>query len=184
MTPKQEIRKKYKSLRNEMSSQEVKEKSNQICQNFISSNLFQQAERIMAYAPLGNEVDIRPVIEEGWRQQKRIVFPKVFGDTMRYFEISSFSQLKEGTFHVMEPVETNPVDWEEALVFVPGVAFDRQGNRMGYGKGYYDRFFEEKTDCVKVGVAYELQVANHLPTEENDLPMEYLVTEKGVWKRQ
>lgn len=184
MTPKQEIRKKYKSLRNEMSSQEVKEKSNQICQNFISSNLFQQAERIMAYAPLGNEVDIRPVMEEGWRQEKRIAFPKVFGDTMRYFEVSSFSQLKEGTFHVMEPVETNPVDWKNALVLVPGVAFDRQGNRMGYGKGYYDRFFEGKTDCVKVGVAYELQVADQLPTEENDLPVEYLVTEKGVWKRQ
>ena len=54
---------------------EVKEKSDRICQNIISSNLFQQAERILAYAPLGNEVDIRPVIEEGWRQQKRIVFP-------------------------------------------------------------------------------------------------------------
>ena len=139
MMEKKEIRKQYKMLRNKMSEMEVKEKSDRICQNIISSNLFQQAERILAYAPLGNEVDIRPVIEEGWRQQKRIVFPKVFGDTMRYFEISSFSQLKEGTFHVMEPVETNPVDWEEALVFVPGVAFDRQGNRMGYGKGYYDR---------------------------------------------
>ena len=134
---KKEIRKQYKILRNKMSEMEVKEKSDRICQNIISSNLFQQAERILAYAPLGNEVDIRPVIEEGWRQQKRIVFPKVF-----------------------------------------------QGNRMGYGKGYYDRFFEGKTDCVKVGVAYELQVADQLPTEENDLPVEYLVTEKGVWKRQ
>ena len=65
-----------------MSEMEVKEKSDRICQNIISSNLFQQAERILAYAPLGNEVDIRPVIEEGWRQQKRIVFPKVFGDTV------------------------------------------------------------------------------------------------------
>ena len=115
---KKEIRKQYKILRNKMSEMEVKEKSDRICQNIISSNLFQQAERILAYAPLGNEVDIR------------------------------------------------------------------QGSRMGYGKGYYDRFFEGKTDCVKVGVAYELQVADQLPTEENDLPVEYLVTEKGVWKRQ
>ena len=184
MMEKKEIRKKYKMLRNKMSEMEVKEKSDRICQNIISSNLFQQAEKMLVYAPLGNEVDICPVMEEGWRQQKRIAFPKVFGETMRYFEISSFSQLEEGTFHVMEPVETNPIDWEEALVLVPGVAFDRQGSRMGYGKGYYDRFFEGKTDCVKVGVAYELQVADQLPTEENDLPMEYLVTEKGVWKRQ
>lgn len=171
-------------LRNGMSEIEVKEKSDRICQNIISSNLFQQAEKILAYAPLGNEVDIRSVIEEGWRQQKRIAFPKVFGETMRYFEISSFSELEEGTFHVMEPVETNPIDWEEALVLVPGVAFDFQGNRMGYGKGYYDRFLEGKPDCKKLGVAYEVQVADQLPREENDLPMEYLVTEKGVWKRQ
>lgn len=184
MMEKKEIRKQYKILRNKMSEMEVKEKSDRICQNIISSNLFQQAERILAYAPLGNEVDIRPVIEEGWRQEKRIAFPKVFGDTMRYFEVSSFSQLKEGTFHVMEPVETNPVDWKNALVLVPGVAFDRQGNRMGYGKGYYDRFFEENQVVLKAGVAYELQVADQLPTEENDLPVEYLVTEKGVWKRQ
>ena len=184
MTEKKEIRKRYKMLRNGMSEIEVKEKSDRICQNIISSNLFQQAEKILAYAPLGNEVDIRSVIEEGWRQQKRIAFPKVFGETMRYFEISSFSELEEGTFHVMEPVETNPIDWEEALVLVPGVAFDFQGNRMGYGKGYYDRFLEGKPDCKKLGVAYEVQVADQLPTEENDLPMEYLVTEKGVWKRQ
>ena len=185
MMEKKEIRKQYKMLRNKMSEMEVKEKSDRICQNIISSNLFQQAERILAYAPLGNEVDIRPVIEEGWRQEKRIAFSQsIWGYNEIFLKSAVFSQLKEGTFHVMEPVETNPVDWKNALVLVPGVAFDRQGNRMGYGKGYYDRFFEGKSGCVKAGVAYELQVADQLPTEENDLPVEYLVTEKGVWKRQ
>ena len=203
MTAKQQIRKKYKTLRNEMSSEEVRKKSDQICENIISSELFQNAEKILAYAPLGNEVDIRPVIEEGWKQNKRIAFPKVFGDTMKYFEVSDFSELEEGTFHVMEPREDHPVDWSDALVLVPGVAFDRKKNRMGYGKGYYDRFFERrsqsdcvheqvakadyecplyrKTGCIELGVAYELQVAEKLPVEENDLPMEYLVTEKNLW---
>ena len=103
---KKEIRKQYKILRNKMSEMEVKEKSDRICQNIISSNLFQQAERILAYAPLGNEVDIRPVIEEGWRQQKRIVFPKVFGDTMRYFEISSFSDRKSTRLNSSHKVQS------------------------------------------------------------------------------
>ena len=93
MMEKKEIRKQYKMLRNKMSEMEVKEKSDRICQNIISSNLFQQAEKMLVYAPLGNEVDICPVMEEGWRQQKRIAFPKVFGETMRYFEISSFSYI-------------------------------------------------------------------------------------------
>lgn len=181
MTAKQQIRKKYKTLRNEMSDSEVREKSAQICKNIISSELFQNAEKILAYAPLGNEVDIRPVIKEGWRQNKRIAFPNVFGDTMKYFEISDFSELEEGTFHVMEPKEDHPVDWSDALVLVPGVAFDKKKNRMGYGKGYYDRFFEGKSGCVELGVAYELQIAEQLPVEENDLPMAYLVTEENLW---
>ncbi|MCI6538369.1 5-formyltetrahydrofolate cyclo-ligase [uncultured Eubacterium sp.] len=181
MTEKQQIRKKYKTLRNEMSSDEVREKSDQICKNIISSEVFQKAEKILAYAPLGNEADIRFAIEAGWKQNKRIAFPKVFGDTMKYFEVSDFSELEEGTFHVMEPKEERPADWADALVLVPGVAFDRKKKRMGYGKGYYDRYFAGKADCVKLGIAYELQVAEQLPTEENDLPMEYLVTEKSLW---
>lgn len=100
---------------------------------------------------------------------------------MNYFEVGDFSELEEGAFHVMEPQESRPADWEDALVLVPGVAFDRKKNRMGYGKGYYDRYFAGKTDCVRLGIAYELQVAEQLPTEENDLPMEYLVTEKSLW---
>ena len=174
MTAKQQIRKKYKTLRNEMSNSEVREKSDQICKRIISIELFQNAEKILAYAPLGNEVDIRLVIEEGWKQNKHIAFPKVFGDTMKYFEISDFSELEEGTFHVMEPKEDHPIDWSDALVLVPGVAFDRKKNRMGYGKGYYDRFFEGKSGCIELGVAYELQVAEQLPTEENDLPCHIL----------
>ena len=182
---KKEIRKQYKILRNKMSEMEVKEKSDRICQNIISSNLFQQAERILAYAPLGNEVDIRPVIEEGWRQEKRIAFPKVFGDTMRYFEVSSFSQLKEGYISCDGAGGNKPCGLEKRLWywFLEWLLIVR-GTGMGYGKGYYDRFFEGKSGCVKAGVAYELQVADQLPTEENDLPVEYLVTEKGVWKRQ
>ena len=64
--------------------------------------MFQKAEKILAYAPLGNEADIRFAIEAGWKQNKRIAFPKVFGDTMKYFEVSDFSELEEGTFHVMD----------------------------------------------------------------------------------
>ena len=181
MTEKQQIRKEYKKLRNEMSSSERKNKSEQICKNIISSELFQKSEKIFAYAPLGNEVDILPVIEEGWRQKKRIAFPKVFGDIMKYFEIHDFTELEPGSFHVMEPKEDHPADWENALVLVPGVVFDRKKNRMGYGKGYYDRFFQGKSGCIKLGVAYELQVTEQLPIEENDLPMAYLVTEENLW---
>ncbi|MCC8065802.1 MAG: 5-formyltetrahydrofolate cyclo-ligase [Lachnospiraceae bacterium] len=191
MTEKQNVRDHYKQLRNEMSQGQVETLSLKICEHLISSDLFLQAEYLYAYAPLGNEVDIRPVVEAAWQQGKQVAFPKVFGEEMRYFEVTSFSQLKEGTFHVMEPEESAgaaPVDWRGErglLVLVPGVAFDRKGNRMGYGKGYYDRHFADLDTSQGesfTGVAYELQIAERLPTEDFDLSVTSLVTELGMKK--
>lgn len=180
MTAKQNIRSQYKQKRGRMSPEVVRMRSAWISAHLIQSELFREAKRIYAYAPLGNEADIKPVIEEGWRLGKQIAFPKVFGEEMRYFAVNGFSELEEGTFHVMEPVEHTPVDWEEVLVLVPGVAFSFEGGRMGYGKGYYDRFFADKPDAVKVGVAYNMQMADQLPMEAHDLRMDYLVTEDGL----
>lgn len=114
---------------------------------------------------------------------KRVAFPKVFGEEMRFYEVSSFVEFTEGTFGVKEPPEENPVDWRcgrNALVLTPGVAFDRSGNRMGFGKGYYDRHFSGAHDCVMLGVAYELQVTDRLPAGRFDVPLPWLVTEDGI----
>ncbi len=180
MMSKKEIRKKYKELRERMSLSEVKKLSGQICENLQESSLFSEAQYIYAYYPLGNEADIRPVIETAWRDGKRVAFPKVFGETMRFFEVKSFGQLFPGTFGVMEPEESCPVDWEKPLVFTPGVAFDRKGNRMGFGKGYYDRYFESRPGAVMVGVAYELQVSDEIPIDRYDRALDGIVTENGM----
>ncbi len=188
MTEKQNVRDYYKQLRNKMSQGQVETLSLKICEHLIASDLFMQAVYLYAYAPLGNEVDVKPVVEAAWQQGKRVAFPKVFGEEMRYFEVTDFSQLKEGTFHVMEPEETfgaAPVNWRGErglLVLVPGVAFDRQGNRMGYGKGYYDRHFadfDKSYDEGLLGVAYELQVTDCLPAESFDLRLYDIITEYG-----
>ncbi len=188
MTKKQEIRKFYKQLRNDMDREQVAALSSEICKQILESPLFQAAEYIYAYYPLGNEADIRPVAEEAWRQGKQVAFPKVFGDEMYFFEVGDFSQLAEGAFGVMEPLSVNdggtarPVDWRrlDTLVLTPGVAFDRHGNRMGFGKGYYDRHFTEKNRYIMLGVAYELQMAEELPTSEFDVALPYIVTECGM----
>ena len=103
-----------------MSEMEVKEKSDRICQNIISSNLFQQAEKMLVYAPLGNEVDICPVMEEGWRGSRNgLLSRKYLEKQCDILKSASFSQLEEGTFSCdAELVETNPIDWEE-VVLVP-----------------------------------------------------------------
>jgi 5-formyltetrahydrofolate cyclo-ligase len=179
---KKDIRRKYRVLRDQMGQDTVNVLSEQICDRLLHSSLYAQATCIFAYYPLGNEVDIRQVVTQAWKDGKQVAFPKVFGDEMRYFLIEDFSKLHPGSFGVMEPEETNPVNWEDALVLTPGVAFDRSGNRMGFGKGYYDRYFAQHRGCKMVGVAYELQMAEELPTQEHDIVLPFLVTEEKLWE--
>lgn len=177
MNNKKEIRKKYRALRDQMDPASVLALSARICENIRSLEAFQNADYIYAYYPLGNEADIRPVIEEAWRLGKKTAFPKVFGDDMRFFQIDDFSHLHPGTFGVMEPEEDHPVNWKDVLVLVPGVAFDLKGNRMGFGKGYYDRYLKELPGAVTVGVAYGLQIADCIPTEDTDIRLDVIVTD-------
>ncbi|MCC8017558.1 MAG: 5-formyltetrahydrofolate cyclo-ligase [Lachnospiraceae bacterium] len=195
MTQKQEMRKKYRTLRNDMDRDSAERLSARICRRISESPLFKNAKYIYAYYPLGNEADIRPVVEEAWRKGKCVAFPKVFGEELRFFEVEDFAQLSEGAFGVMEPSEDGetdssdgpsrpvPVDWrgEEALVLTPGVAFDRKGNRMGFGKGYYDRHFAGDNRCVMMGVAYELQIADQLPADPFDVVMSCIMTEQNQY---
>ncbi len=184
MKEKQEIRTKFRKMRDEIAPAKAAVLSVHICENIITSRLFASASVLYAYYPLGNEVDVRPVIREAWRQGKRVAFPKVFGDEMSYYEVSSFEELEVGTFGVMEPREEHPVDQrcagERTLVLTPGIAFDRNGNRMGFGKGYYDRHFSVTRDCVLLGVAYAFQVTDRLPSGEFDVPVSWLVTEESL----
>lgn len=176
---KQELRREFKKRRVDMTAEEVSSLSEKICAHILRDPLFMEAEYILAYHPLGNEADIRQVVKEAWKQKKHVAFPKVFGDEMRFFEVESFAQLHPGCFGVMEPEETHPAEWENALMLTPGVAFDRNGGRMGFGKGYYDRYLSKYPECTTLGVSYELQVAEQIPTEPLDVPLAYLVTEKG-----
>ena len=180
MLSKKELRTQYKNLREQMNPEDVKKLSGQICRHLLESELFFRTQCIYAYYPLGNEVDICPVVEEAWKYGKQVAFPKVFGETMRFFEVKSFDRLSPGTFGVMEPEEKHPVDWKNPLVLTPGVAFDRNGNRMGYGKGYYDRYFGSRQGAVMLGIAYEAQIAEKIPVGEYDRTLDGLVTENGV----
>lgn len=176
------IRKKYKALRGQMDSRRVSVLSGEISKHIMESGIFQSAEYMYAYYPLGNEADVRPVVEAALEMGKHVAFPKVSGEVMDFFEIRDFSRLHPGAFGIMEPEGDCPVYWCHALVLTPGIAFDKNGNRMGYGKGYYDRYLAEYPECVTVGVAYGLQLTPRLPAEETDVPLDYIATESGVWK--
>lgn len=190
-------RKRYIALRNELSQEAVKAKSAVICEKILESPEYNEAQIILAYYPLGNEVNCLSVLADALKKEKRVMLPRTEKDCqMDFYEIHSFSDVEEGTFHVMEPkdycerfepadtmVVTDNIRQEslsasDVLVLVPGVVFDRQGNRYGYGKGYYDRYFAWYPQFKRIALAYMEQVSDEsLECLETDVKMHVIVTD-------
>lgn len=180
METKEQIRKRILAVRNAQTGQQRMEKSRQICDLLLKSPLYQKAEQIGAYYPLGSEVSLKPLMLQAWQDGKKILLPKVEGEDIFFYETDDFSQLREGAFHVMEPQKGKKEPVFDALILTPGVVFDRCGARCGYGRGFYDRFYKKHPAAVRLGVAMECQLVECLPVEQQDVGMQYMVTEQGM----
>jgi 5-formyltetrahydrofolate cyclo-ligase len=183
---KKEQRAYFKACRDRLSTQEVMEKSYQIQERCIASLKQKEIKLALLYAPLGQEVKTLEIAKWFWQQHIVTAYPKVVGETMEFYEVTDLSQLKEGTFHVMEPVVTqcrraDIFDEESTVVITPGVVFDRQGGRIGYGKGFYDRFFRQYPQLTKIGLAYECQMAEQAVLEAHDIGLDEVVTEEALY---
>lgn len=182
MDQKNELRTKYKKIRDELTEEQCRDWSAEICGHILGSGLYQRASAIYCYYPLKKEVALLPVMEDALVLGKLLAFPKVTGDDLVFCRIRSLAELNEGTFHIMEPFTGHVVNEDAALVLTPGVAFDMDGGRIGYGRGYYDRYFAEHENLTSVGIAYECQVLENFETDARDKKMDYLVTELGIRK--
>lgn len=183
METKNELRIKHKKLRSEINREQREALSTEICSHILGSSLYQQAGMIYAYYPLEQEVSLLPLIRDALIHRKKIAFPKVHENEMDFYTVESLDEFKEGHFHVMEPFTDNRVvPGSDTLVLTPGVVFDMDGNRIGYGKGYYDRYLRRYSDLAAMGVAYEAQVEETFEAESGDVKMDYLVTELGIRK--
>lgn len=182
METKKELRTEYKKKRNEMSKEKKDALSAEICGHILGSGLYQQAETIFAYYPLGNEVSLLPVIDDALLSGKKIAFPKVEGEDIVFYQVEDLTELREGTFHVMEPSGGLVTEEKDALALIPGVVFDMDGNRIGYGKGFYDRYLGKFQELTTLGIAYEFQLVESFEADMRDKKMDYLVTELGIRK--
>ncbi len=134
------------------------------------------------YAPIKGEVDFLACLPSFWERGFQTAFPKVISDeAMAFYRVTAASELRIGHFGILEPgaaclALSEPLD----LVLVPGLAFDQSGGRIGYGKGYYDRFFAEATSTVLIGVGYDFQVyTDSLPQNEADRKLDLIITAGG-----
>lgn len=166
-----------------LSDKERQAFSAQICSSVISHPLYQQAEEIYCYVSFGEEVITLPILEHAWKCKKRVAVPKILeNDTMEFFYIKSMEELSEGVYGILEPADNNQAAGNNALVLMPGVAFDRSGGRVGYGKGYYDRYLTCHPHYKTMALAFEIQCLEAVPTEPHDIRPGFIMTEKEIYQ--
>jgi len=160
-----------------------KKKDRKIIENLLTLRELREARLVLFYYPLKGEPDITPLMREFVKIRRQIVLPRVEGEHLALYLVSTLSSLRRGSFGVLEPAEGIRVEPEDLdLTLVPGILFDRAGYRIGFGKGYYDRLLD-RTKALKVGVAYAFQVLESLPRDPWDKPVDIVVTEKEVIRR-
>ena len=141
---------------------------------------FLEAERLLVYADYNHEVMTGFLIEEAWKQGKEVAVPKVVGKDMVFYKLTDWKQLEPGYFGIPEPAYGEIVEWEDAVMIMPGVAFDNNCHRVGYGGGFYDRYLEKHPKVKRIAAAFEFQILPEVPTEPTDIAPEMIVTEKQI----
>ena len=183
MERKKLIRKEIFRRRKEASSQQVIENSAKICRTLCQLEEFQKAEWVYIYIDYKNEVMTGEIMEQALAMGKHVAAPKVVGKDMIFYEIQSLDDLEPGYFGIREPREDLPVaDCETAFLVMPGVAFDREKHRVGYGGGFYDRFLEKHTKLYKAALAFEFQMMEEIPVEPTDILPDVVITETAVYE--
>lgn len=170
---KQALRKEIRDLKRAMTEEEIVARSEKLGRLFADSQAYLEAKTIYGYLPYNQEVRTVPMLEQALKDGKKVAVPKVFGDTMHFIYLQDLSCVEKGYAGIPEPVANEPVAEDKtALVLMPGLAFTKNGDRMGYGGGFYDRFLAEEPDHPTLALCYDFQIVDKLPTEEFDIPVD------------
>ena len=178
---KDKIRKRVLDERFAMVPEERRARSRAIEQRLFDLPEFRAASVILFFASFQSEVETHFMIRRALAEGKRVVLPKVKGKELVLLEIRNFDEdVLPGAWGIPEPERGTPVLLKDiGLIVVPGAVFDEQGNRIGYGAGYYDRMLPAYSGPT-VALAYELQVLPSVPADQHDIPVRKIVTEKRI----
>ena len=179
---KDKLRQIYRAKRRALSTEFCKQEDSKLCEIISRLPEFAAAKTVLLYAPMGAEIDVLPLVEIAKRLGKRVAFPLCNTDdkTMTFHYSENISELSVGAYGIREPkAETEIYGGEPAICIVPGLAFDKYGNRLGYGGGYYDRFLSVCSVPSIAPVREGFLVDGVLPTDEHDVKTDMTVTVKG-----
>ena len=171
---KKTLRAEIKALKKQHTKEQLKEQSERILAKLEQHPDFVKAERIMLYSSLPDEVQTQAFLEK-WHLRKQIILPTVVGDDIVPVAFDKDTDFAVGDFNILEP-QNEPYKGGFDLIIVPGVAFDRQGNRIGRGKGYYDRFLCQYLDVKRIGICFDFQLVEEVPIEPLDIKMDEVIS--------
>ena len=170
---KKELRRKIRELKRAMTPEQIETASRRLGELFVSTEQYRNAKTIYGYLPYNQEVRTVPMLEQAIRDGKRVAVPKVYGEEMKFIYMDDLSKVELGYANIPEPVADGPVAEDPtALVLMPGLAFTENGDRMGYGGGFYDKFLAAEPEHPTVALCYAFQMVEALPTAEYDIPVD------------
>ena len=180
---KRALRAHYRAVRSSVSPENKEIWDHVLCEAITSLPCFSSAKTLLAYYPIGDEPNLLDVVRQAFEKGITVAFPVCEPDTctMDFRAVHSLDDLARGAYGICEPTEDCPVlsDFDGALCLVPALCFDTHGFRIGYGKGYYDRFLTSHP-VETVGATYHVLLADTLPCEPTDRSVSILITERGI----
>ena len=178
---KNQLKGKIIEKRNSLPKEEILEKSNRIKSNLFNLESYKKSKTAMFFVSFNREVNTHDMIKDSLTN-KTVIIPKVVNKEIEPSVIIDLDNLiPSGKFGILEPIEIMKIAYKNIdLVLVPGIAFDKEGHRIGYGFGYYDKFLKKVPKAVKIGLCFDFQVVDKVPREWHDVPVDLVVTDKEV----
>ncbi|MCI8616452.1 5-formyltetrahydrofolate cyclo-ligase [Parablautia intestinalis] len=187
ISSKQELRSRHLAYRDSLSLRERKEKSERIWEQLKGERAFREAVNILVYMDYRSEVMTTGLVEELFRLEKRVFAPKVEGMDIRFYQVDGMEDFVSGYQGIREPkgrpdrlFDLQRAKKEAGYILVPLAVFDRERGRMGYGKGFYDRFLAAFPVLSSAGLAFACQMAGRVPVELHDKKPDIIITEKEI----
>ncbi len=178
---KKDIRDSVLFLRNSLDKKEALYISRGICNDITDLDVYDNADNICLYMSINNEVDLTYLMEQSFKDGKKVWLPRVIDKQMQFYRYDKDTKFKEGAYGIKEPDSDEVlVPDEKTLIIMPGAVFSEDKKRIGYGGGYYDKYLSKHPECQTVAVCYELQIFPDIPSEDYDIKPQVIVTEERI----
>lgn len=175
---KHQLRRSIGAQKKLLTQQQIEDCSTRLAARLFEHPAYHAAQSIYAYLSYNQEVRTMPILRQAQADGKRVAVPKVFGDEMRFLWLDDLDAVAPGAYNIPEPIADGPeADDPTALILMPGLAFDPQGHRCGYGGGFYDKWLAAHPGHPLLALCYGFQLLDHLDTDTHDVPVDYVISE-------